>query len=103
MMVNPADMLTREFEINMVEVDAQDEPGSWWSLTWLGLAMIGMIWLIKSGGELLSSSSSRTSRAYDATEKKISATRKRIDADENAYDDVYENDGNVHQHIRGCC
>ena len=45
---------TREFEVNMVEVDAQDEPESWWSSVLLGLAMIGMIWLIKTGGELFS-------------------------------------------------
>ena len=59
---NPADMLTREFEVNMVEVDAQDEPGSWWSLLWLGLAVIGMIWVIKTGGELFSAAVRRERR-----------------------------------------
>ncbi len=74
----------------MIEVDTQDEPGSWWSLSWLGLAVIGMIWLIKTGGELFfCSSSSRTSRAYDATS---SATSGRIDTDNRVHDDVYENE-----------
>ena len=50
-----------------------------------------------------SSSSPRTSRAYDVIEEKRFATSKRIDTDNCMDDDVYENEGNVHQHIRGCC
>ena len=46
----------------MVEVDTQDKPGSWWSLVWLGLAVIGMIWLIKTGGELFSAAVRRERR-----------------------------------------
>ena len=42
---------------------------------------------------LFSSSSSRTSRAYDAIEEKRFATNKRIDTDNCVYDDVYENEG----------
>ena len=42
---------------------------------------------------LFSSSSSRTSRAYDTTEEKRFATNKRIDTDNCVYDDVYENEG----------
>ena len=95
---------TRAFEVNVVEVDTQVEPGSWCILSWLGLAAIGMIWFIRVRWRtLFSSISSRTSRAYDATEMKSSATRKRIDTNKSAYDDVYENDENVHQHIRDCC
>ena len=43
---------------------------------------------------LFSSSSSRTSTAYDATKEKSSATSGRIDTDNRVHDDVYENEGN---------
>ena len=106
---NPADMLTkpvtglviqkfwrilsncwtREFEVNMIEVDTQDEPGSWWSsiVAWVGCDRHDLVdknrWRT-----LFSSSSSRTSIAYDATEEKSFTTNKRIDTDNRVHDDV---------------
>ena len=44
---------------------------------------------------LFSSSSRKTSRAYDAIEEKRFTTSKRIDTDNCVYDDVYENEGSV--------
>ncbi len=123
-LANPADMLTkpvtglviqkfwrilsncwtREFEVNVIEVDTHVEPGSWSSLSWLGLAVVGVIWFMRDWWRApFSSISWRTSRAYGATEMKSSFTKKSIDANKSAYDDVYENDENVHQHIRDCC
>ncbi len=43
---------------------------------------------------LFSSSSSRTSRAYDATKKKSFATSGRIDTDNRVHDVIYENEEN---------
>ncbi len=43
---------------------------------------------------LFNSSSSRTSKAYDATEEKSSTTNKKIDTDNCVHDDVYENERN---------